>query len=405
MRTPNLRIRAGHPDFLDLPWDKEMAAWNHPRRLHLPKGISRHEVRFFGYDTGIYAIKEISTSAAQHEYLILRGLEDLAAPAVVPVGFVERPWVAPDEEQSGALITEYLPHAFSYRELLSGSGFGGRRDQMLDGFALLLVELHLLGCYWGDCSLSNVLYRYDADRIAVTMVDAETAELVPELSRARREGDLAIMVENVAGGMADIAASRGLDLAQADFTLGDDIAERYLNLWLEITHNEVIATDERFRITERVRRINELGFEIEDLRLRPEPGGHRLKMGVTVGGRTFHTRRLRALTGVEATEQQARQILTDLARYRADHSKLPEDVSAIYWRASAFEPITAAIRALSDRLAADPVQAFCDFLHHRYILSTNLGRDVPNDDAFKNWVREGQPGYPISSRSADQPMP
>lgn len=395
MDAPSLRIRGGHPDFLDLPWDRPLTEWNHPRRLHLPKGISRHEVRFFGYESGIYAVKELSVVAARHEYEILRGLEDLDAPTVIPVGVIERPWLAPDEEQSGAVITAYLPHAFSYREILSGPGFGDRREQMLDAFALLLVELHLLGCYWGDCSLSNVLYRYDADRIAVTMVDAETSELVAELSKGQRESDLAIMIDNVAGGMADIAAAGNVDLDHADLALGEDIADRYRNLWREITHDEVIALDERFRITDRIRRINDLGFEIEDLQLHPEAGGHRLTIGVTVGGRTFHSRRLRALTGIEATEEQARQILTDLAHYRANRGDLPDDSSAIHWRAAAFEPLMSSIRSLDPRRAADPVQAFSDFLHHRYVLCANLGRDVPNDEAFADWVQSDQPGYPI----------
>ena len=395
MNTPNLRIRAGHPDFLDLTWEKSLAEWDHPRRLHLPKGISRHEVRFFGYDTGIYAVKEISARTARHEFEILRRLEDIEAPSVLPVGIVERPWLDEDEEQSGAVITEYLQHAFSYRELLSGPGFGERRRQMLDAFALLLVELHLLGCYWGDCSLSNVLYRYDADQIAETMVDAETAEMVPELSLGRREDDIAIMIENVAGGMADIAASRQVDLDHADLTLGEDIAELYHWMWVYITHYSLLPAPERFRINDRVRRINDLGFEVVDLHLSTEEGGHRLRIGVTVGGRTFHQRRLRELTGVEASDEQSRQILNDLAYYRADLAEMPADVAAIRWRAERFEPLMAAIRALTSRPSTDPVQAYCDFLHHRYVISTSLGRDVPNDEAFDDWVREGQPGYPI----------
>lgn len=395
MSTPNLRIRSGHPDFLDLPWEKSLTEWDHPRRLHLPKGISRHEVRFFGYDTGVYAVKEISARTALHEFEILRRLEEIEAPSVVPVGVVERPWIDENDEQSGAVITEYLRHAFSYRELLSGPGFGGRRNQMLDAFALLLVELHLLGCYWGDCSLSNVLYHYDADQIAVTMVDAETAELVPRLSKGRREDDLAIMVENVAGGMADIAASRDLDLDHADLALGEDIADRYRNLWVELTHDEVIPVDERFRINERILRINDLGFEVEDLHLTAEDGGHRLRIGVTVGGRTFHQHRLRALTGVEASDEQSRQILNDLSHYRANREELSPEIAAIRWRAEQFEPMMASLRSLGDLRTVDPVQAYCDFLHHRYLLSAGLGRDVPNDEAFEQWVEEGQPGYPI----------
>jgi hypothetical protein len=397
MGTPHITIRAGHPDFLDLPWDRSLLEWAHPRRLDLPKGISRHEVQFYGYRDGIYAIKELPVEAARHEYRALRQLEDLEAPTVRPVGVVERPWLDPGLESSGAVITSYLNHAFSYRELLSGWGFGDRRNQMLDAFAGLLVELHLLGCYWGDCSLSNVLYRYDAEAIEVTMVDGETAEIRDELSDGQRSDDLEIMILNVAGGMADIAAEQGADIDEADLSLGEEIAERYAGLWAEVTDQPLIGPQERYLISERVRRINELGFEVSDLDLIPDGDGSRLRMHLAVGGRQFHTRRLRELTGVEASEHQARQILSDLHRYELAGGETAngKSVVAIRWRVEVFEPLLDRIRALPDRRTTDPVQAFCDFLHHRYVVSAAAGRDVPNEEAIEDWIAAGQPGYPL----------
>ncbi len=91
---------------------------------------------------------------------------------------------------------------------------------MLDAFASLLVELHTIGCFWGDCSLSNTLYRFDAETIETIMVDAETASMVDTLSDGQREEDLEIMIVNVAGGMADIAAERDTDIDHADLALG-----------------------------------------------------------------------------------------------------------------------------------------------------------------------------------------
>ena len=239
--TPQFVVRSGHPEFLGLPWDRPLAEWGHPRRLDLPKGISRHEVQFFGYDDGIYAVKELPRALARHEYAVLRQLEDLGAPSVRPLGLVERPWLDPYEEASAAVVTRYVEYAFSYRELLSGWGFGERRNQLLDAFAGLLVELHLLGCHWGDCSLSNVLYRYDAGAVDMTMVDAETARLYPALSDGQREDDLQLMVENVGGGMADLAAEHGTDLDLADLFLGEDIAARYHPLWREVTGEPVVG--------------------------------------------------------------------------------------------------------------------------------------------------------------------
>ena len=396
MSTPHLVVRTGHPDFLDLPWEESLIDWDHPRRLHLPKGISRHEVRFYGYEAGIYAIKELPIRAARHEYAMLTRLEELEAPAVRPVGVVERPWQDPHAEASGAVITRYVDYSFSYRELLSGGGFGERRTQMLDAFAGLLAELHLMGCYWGDCSLSNVLYRYDADAIEVTMVDAETTRLHPDLSDGQRTDDIELMIVNVAGGMADLAASQGLELEAADLGLGEDIAARYTALWEEVTASDIIGRDEQYRITERIRRLNDLGFDVADLELVPHGHGQQFRMGLKVTGRSFHTRRLRELTGVEASENQARQILSDLAYYEASHSiaaPAQKAVAAIQWRVGVFEPLLERLRALPARVAGDPVQSYTDFLHHRYLISTEAGTDVPTEEAFERWLAVGQPGY------------
>ncbi|MBN2114683.1 MAG: DUF4032 domain-containing protein [Acidimicrobiia bacterium] len=398
MGTPQLVVRAGNPDFLDLPWDRSLAEWDHPRRLDLPKGISRHEVHFFGYDEGIYAVKELPRHLARHEYAVLRQLEEMRAPAVQPVGLVERPWRHPYEEAAAAVITRYVEYSFSYRELLSGWGFGDRRNQMLDAFAGLLVELHLLGCHWGDCSLSNVLYRYDAGAVDMIMVDAETARIHPSLSDGQRQDDLQVMVENVAGGMADLAAEQGIDLDLADLFLGEDIAARYHPLWREVTAEAFIGRDEQYRITEQINRLNELGFEVDDLVLTPHAEGSRLRMRFKVAGRNFHSHHLRELTGIEAAENQARQILSDLRYYEATvarDSPAGKRLAPIRWRVEVFEPMLARLRSLPDRAARDPVQAYTDFLHHRYLLSVEAGSDIPNEEAFRRWAAAGQPGYPL----------
>jgi hypothetical protein len=395
--TPRLTIRSGNPDFLDLPWDRSLTAWEHPRLADLPKGISRHEVRFVVYGDRIYAVKELPVRAARHEYAILRRLEELDAPAVRPVGVAERVWVDPSEEWSAAVITRYLDYSFSYSELLSGPGFGPRRNQMLDGFAWLLVQLHVLGCYWGDCSLSNVLYRFDAEGLEVTMVDAETAQVHEQLSDGQRGEDLELMIVNVAGGMADIAAAAGSSIDHADLALGEDIARRYEALWEEATTEVVIGPGEGFRIAERIERLNELGLRVDDLELVPDEGGAVLRMSLAIAGRTFHRRRLWELTGVEASENQARQILADLRHYEAHRgafSPSGKPVAAIRWRVGVFEPMLQRLLELPRR-TADPVQAYCDLLNHRYQMSSNAGHDVDHDTAFLDWVERGQPGYPL----------
>ena len=396
---PELTIRAGHPDFLDLPWDVSIHDWDAGNRVDLPKGISRHEVRFFQYPRGLYAIKELPTRPARQDYTVLRQLESFGAPAVRPVGLVENRSPDPAEERSAALITAYEPFSFSYRELIAGTGFGGRRNQLLDAFAMLLVELHLAGVFWGDCSLSNVLYRFDAEAIETIMVDAETASIFEDgLTDGRREEDIQIMIINVAGGMADIASASGADLDDADLDLGEDIAARYRGLWDEVNRTDTIEPDERYRIRERIEAVNELGFDVEEVDLVPtDETGSRLRLKLQVGGRTYHQRRLKNLTGVDALEQQARQILSDLYYFQSktgSTSPTGKNVAAIQWRVTEFEPMMERIRELDH--IRDPVQTYCDLLNHRFHLSVAAGHDVGTEAAFEDWLEKGRPGYRVT---------
>ena len=396
MTLHTITIRAGHPDFLDLEWDRSIVEWSTDRIVDLPKGISRHEVRFVVYPEGTYVIKELPLRAARRDYTVLRELEGTGVKAVLPVGLVEDRSDDPNDERSAALITRYADFSFSYRELLEGPGFGPRRKQMLDAFAWLLVELHLIGCFWGDCSLSNVLYRYDADAIETIMVDAETAELHDELSDGRRLEDLQIMIENVAGGMADIAALQGFDIDEADFELGEDVAARYLALWTEVNQELVIPRDERFRIRERIERLNDLGVTVDEVELIPVGEEQRMKVHIKIGVRDFHARELEELTGVRALEQQARYILGDLHYFQALQTPDTDRViSAMKWRVQEFRPMMQRLRGATK--TADPVQAYCDILHHRYVLSSLAGHDVGTQAAVDDWFAAGEPGYPLDA--------
>lgn len=389
-----MHIRPGNPDFLDRDWHVPIEDWDDSRVVEMPTGIHRHPVVFVAYDEGIYAVKELSRSLAEHEFTILRTLEERTTRTARAAGLVERVWLDDQEEGAGVIISRYVPYAFPYRELVTGSGFGDRRVHMLDAFAGLLVELHLAGCYWGDCSLSNVLYRYDAATIEAVMVDGETTRLYDQLSLGQRREDLEIMEVNVAGEMADVAASQGYDLDQADLALGEDIISRYWALWNELTTELIIGREEGFKIRERIGRLNDLGFCVDEVDLQPDQGGDRARIKVAVGGRTYHTERLRHEIGMEASENQARQILTDLAYHEhkfGGNSPTEKAVAAMKWRATVFEPT---LRSIMELLPGDdPLQRYTDFLNHRYLLATAAGRDVDNAEAFQSWIDEDFPGY------------
>jgi hypothetical protein len=399
--TYQLALRPQWPGLIDLDWLEPLESWPASTFVDLPRGISRHTVRFCEVDGSLFALKELPQEAARQDYAGLRRLEDLGGSAVRAVGLVTREG-DPDRETGAVLITRYADYSFSYRELLTGEGFGERRTQLLDAFAFLLVELHLLGCFWGDCSLSNTLYRYDAGAIETMLVDAETSELHERLSRGQREYDVEIMRFNVGGEMADIAAARGLTLDDADLALGDDIAGRYDALWKELASDQRLPADAaQYKVQERVRRLNDLGFEVDDINVEPAPDRGQIRLGVRIADRHFHTNRLQALTGVEASEHQARQILSDLNYYEMKkaaagpkRTAAGKALLAARWRVDEFEPWLKRLVAHLPR-GADPVQAYTDVLHHRYMLSVGAGCDVGTEAAFQHWLSEGRPGYPL----------
>lgn len=388
-------VKSGHPDFLDLPWQLSINDWNLDRFVELPKAKSRHSVRFLQCEEYIYVIKELPVRAAQRDYEILTKLEDLDVHSASPIALVTGRHQDHGAERSAAIITKYIPYSLSYFELLEGPGFGFRRDKMLDAFASILVQLHLCGCFWGDCSLGNVLYRYDADGIEVFMIDAETSRLYPKLSEGQRFEDILIMKENIAGGMSDIAASQSFSLCEADINLGEDIERRYKKLWSEIVSAMTISQADHYLIHEKINRLNLLGFNVENLFIEEHGDGDKLHIRPKVGGRNFHTARLKGLTGIDALERQAQHILNDVHCYQLEqNAKSPAEkiLSAAQWRINQFEPTMEILRSIAHQ--KDLVQAYCDLLYARNMISNKLNHPITMDDALTKWLSEGQPGYP-----------
>jgi hypothetical protein len=399
-----LTIRTGHPDFLDLPWHRPLAAWETPRlvrrerRTDAPRGEQR-ATRHVAYGDAIYAITELPARLAQHEYTVLCALEERGVPVASPVGLVEGRQPAPagapgDEAAAGAaLITRLAPFTFTCRALVSGAGPGAPggpgsgRAQLVDALAGLLVELHLAGCFWGQSSLDSVLLRRDGDGLAAILVDAEGALLRDRLDDDVRAIDLAILGENLVAAMVALARDQGVPLAGADLWLGADVAARYHALWSELFGVAIIGADEQHRIAERVERVHALGFDVRSLAIEPTGEGNALALEIQPGRRQFHATRLARLTGLEVTERQARQLLTDLQYYSARRTPAAdESLAAVEWRAFVLEPMLARIRAVPG--VHDPVQGYCDLLVHRYLRSEALGRDVGTEAVFEDWARQ-----------------
>ncbi|HLV90853.1 MAG: DUF4032 domain-containing protein [Acidimicrobiales bacterium] len=393
---PRLLIQPGVPDFLDLPWEVGVSEWDHHRLVDMPTGIHRHPVVFVAYEEGVFAIKEMPKHLAENEFAVLDRLQHRTTRSARPAALVTRPWLDPGEEQSAAVITRFVPHAFPVRNLVGGLGFGPRRNQVIDAVAGLLVEIHLAGCFWGDCSLSNLLYRFDAGAIEAVMIDAETSHIYDSLTPGQREHDLEIMIENVAGDMSDLAVAGGGDLDSADLELGADIVGRYRELWAVLEEAPIIPRGESYRIRERLQQLNDLGFDVDDVVIEPGPDGNLVEIRTVVGGRTFHIDRLAELTGIRASENQARVILGDVHWYLARKGAVTDRerrVAVVEWLTEWFEPTLE--RVDRECPGTDPIQGYCDLLNFRLEMAAERGADVTNDEAFEAWKAAGFPGFPL----------
>jgi hypothetical protein len=393
MTLPSLRLRDEVAGLLDLPWDRPLARWedaDHRFRV-LPVGPSRHLVRFLVHAGTVYALKELPDEPAQREFDALRHLEDEHLPGVRAVGLALRP-----ERGDAILVTEYLRHSMQYRRLLMR--FRGvssaYRDRLLDAMALLLVDLHRGGVYWGDCSLANTLFRRDGDRIQAYLVDAETSEIHPVLTDGQRAYDLDILVENVAFGLADLAAFQERpDEMEASIDAAESVRARYTAVWSELHDQPELVAGDRQAIRARLRRLNDLGFSV-DLELDPATRG-RVRLRTSVTTRRHHAHELERRTRLRALEGQARLLLNDLAEYgawleHAEGRRIEPDEQADRWLREVYRPTQARIAREVGR-DRDLVQAYCDVLEHKWLLSEAAGHDVGLEAAIDSYLAEGAP--------------
>ncbi len=386
-----LVARTGHPDFLDLPWNEPLEEWQSERIVTLIRGISRHVVRFVEYDGALYALKELPERPARREYTLLRRLEGQELPVVEAVGLV----TGRENDLDAILITKHLEYSLPYRALFSGAAIPDLRTHLLNALVELIARLHLRGFFWGDCSLSNALFRRDAGALSAYLVDAETGELHGKLSDGQRAYDIEIAQLNVVGELLDVEAERGLPEGIDPDEIGDEVVSRYENLWCELTREETFKPDERYRLDERLKRLNDLGFDVDEIHLDAIGDAYRLRMEPHVVEPGHHRHRLLRLTGLAAQENQARRMLNDIARYRVALEKkegrtLPESVVAAKWRDEVFEPTIAAV---PDELwaALPAAEIFHQVLEHRWFLSEKAGKDVGIEEAVRSYVKSELP--------------
>jgi hypothetical protein len=375
------------PALLDLPWNLPLELWPDDNIAALPKGISRHLVRFAHLGGYVIAIKETSAEFARSEYDMLRTLQRLQIPCVDPVAVITNRTDDEGNELDSVLVTRHLKFSLPYRALYSQGLRPDTATRLVDALAVLLVRLHIVGFFWGDVSLSNTLFRRDAGAFAAYLVDAETGQLYDGLSNGQRENDLEIARINIAGELLDLQAGGRLDDELDPVEISNGILTAYRNLWKELTGSEEFDQSERWRINQRVERLNNLGFDIEELAIKTDDTGTQVRIQPKVVDAGHHSRRLLRLTGIDAQENQARRLLNDLDSYTVTFGKKDDDEEMVAheWLAQVFEPVIRAIpKDLRGKL--EPAEVFHQLLEHRWYMSQREGRDVPLAEALGSYV-------------------
>ncbi len=382
----------GPAEFLDLPWESPLEEWPSELLVQATRGLGRHVVRFVDRGGALFALKELQAPLAEREYRLLRRLAAEGVPAVEGVGAVRERETADGEPLADIVVTRYLEFSLPLRVMIARRPLPELLDRLLDAFAGLLVRLHLAGFFWGDCSLSNTLFRRDAGALAAALVDAETCEHHARLTDGQRAYDLQIAEENIFGELLDLEAQAGETVTPAPdpADIVADVRARYERLWSDLTAEEVFARHERHRLEERLRRLNELGFDAEEVEIVSDEHGYRLHLEPGVVEPGHHRRLLARLTGLSAQENQARRLLADIASFRRALEErgerfVSEPAAAGRWLAEVFEPTVASIpRELHGK--RDAAEVFHELLEHRWHLSERAGHEVDFDEAVRSYV-------------------
>ncbi|KAA8821188.1 DUF4032 domain-containing protein [Bifidobacterium vespertilionis] len=392
-----------NPKMFTLPWEQPLATWPQELLANLPRGISRHVVRFVRVGTDVYAMKEITRQVAEREYELLRRLEKLELPCVSPVAVVTGRHNREGEPLEAILVTKHLKFSLPYRALFARNLRPDTAERLIDALAVLMVRLHLAGFYWGDVSLSNVLFLRDAYAFSAWLVDAETGDLHATLTEGQREYDIDLARTNIIGELMDLSSGKLLPGEVDEVEVGNRLVDRYHSLWSTLTDTDKFSPDEMWKIEKRVNKLNDLGFDVDELEMKTAEDGKRVLVRPRVVDAGYASRKLLRLTGLDVQENQARRLLNDLDAYRASTWREGEDLEIVAtdWMREVFEP-TVRMIPKEYRSQIEPAQFFHEVLDHRWFLAEKAGHDVPMAEAVESYIASVLPSYKIDSKTMEQ---
>jgi len=389
-----LRITGLSEEMLSLshmPWRKPLEDWPEDPGLTSMRGISRHVVlliRTGETEREVFAVKETVEVFAKKEYEILRELNHRSAPCVEPVAIVDGRLDDQANSLPVAIVTRYLPYSLPYRVIMSGDVTPHEITTMANALALLLVRLHLLGFWWGDCSLSNTLFRRDANEYAAYLVDAETGEFQTHLSNGQREHDLDIAHFNVAAELEDLAMAGVLHPGMDPIRAADGVIKRYRRLWQMLKEPQILDPSDRHAVEKAMRSVQDLGFAVEEVEVTLDGDKGALKFTPKLVAAGYHQSRLWELMGIHAEELQAKRLLASFDRFRGREKKPlpPIEDSARRWLLETYQRVMNMIpKELQGRV--EPAQMFHEILEHRWYLGEKAGGDPGLTFATEDYIK------------------
>ena len=380
----------------NLPWHTPLEHWPEDETLAAQRGISRHIVRLVRSTpdpaSEIYAVKETVEEFAVREYEALRELSLRGAPAVAQVAIVTNRYSKNSEELPCAIVTRFLPYSLPYRVILSGQITQHEITNMANALAYLLVRLHLLGFWWGDCSLSNTLFRRDAEGFAAYLVDAETGEFQKKLSDGQREHDLELARFNVAAELEDLKIAGVLFPAMDPIRASESVITRYRKIWKSLSEPQILPAGDRHAVERAMRSLQDIGFAVEEVDIQLAGDKSTVTFIPKLVAPNYHSQRLIELMGLETEELQAKRILASFDRFRSrEIEKTPKrEEAAKRWLDEVFYKVINAVPAAM-RGRVENAQLFHEVLEHRWYLGEKAGRDLGLEFATNEYISKVLP--------------
>ena len=385
-----------------LPWHLPLDEWvsQGVATLSIRRGESRHPVIFIESEDVRYAIKETTPHMAQREIHILLDIEFRGIPALSPVGvvIVSAPPLRVESAEIGglpqyisgdrgytvtSLAARVMPHSLLFRLPFNRK----TKHRLLGAVAVLMVELHEHGIYWGDPSLANILIRIDGRRIMAIMADAETAEIFPgPISKGLREQDLELFHESLIWQAEDLRQARDLE---EDVELLDEGDYRYFERryrWLRREHEQIGShsiTSTLPQVTRMLASLNKLGFSLLDA------GSNAFETVISVSP-GWYVRRIKELLGITIPLHYARRFYNMILGHQAMMSKeagraVTVEEAARHWYEHYHLPAILLLRQILTS-NQNPLEAYFAIMRHKWKLSEDAGYEIPLDEAMMSWA-------------------